>query len=54
MCCKSKAKPTTTVVQSTTVPVVTAGGVGPVYTSTAQVSNSRLPKSTISFTANDF
>lgn len=60
MCCKSKTKPTTVnntqVGQTTTVPVVPATGTTTAYyaNNTQQVVSSKLPKSTISFSAHDY
>lgn len=62
MCCKSKTKPTTVnnpqIGQTTSVPVVPATGTtSAYYANTApqqQVISSKLPKSTISFSAHDY
>lgn len=54
MCCKSKTKPTTTITQSTDGSIILVNGGAPVYTTTTAIGNSKTPKSTINFTANDF
>lgn len=62
MCCQSKKKPVTVeanpqkdVVTQSTVPVYTTATTKPVYTSNMQTSvTNAIPKSTISFTANDY
>lgn len=61
MCCKSKKKPVATTTntqigQTTTVPVVPATGTATTYypPATQQVISSKLPKSTISFSAHDY
>lgn len=54
MCCKSKVKKTTTGAETTNIQVVQSTTNNAVKTSAFKGTSSNLPKSTISFSANDF